>query len=134
MRDDPFPTCTNDTTPDHQTLWCIHIPGPDDVIAQPDRETANRAAEAHNAAIERHWAQFPRTDDDPPKSALMAVVKPWPWSATAHAVSLQAQAEWERRARPFRPGSSRANNALTEPLRVSALRETILRADFVPKT
>lgn len=61
------------------TLWCLHIPGPDDVFAAPDRATADRWAEQHNAALDRacrHW---------PSREAMTGGVIEYPWSAERHA-------------------------------------------------
>lgn len=69
-------------------LWCIHIPGPDDVYAASSRAAAERMAETHNEAVNRLIARNPLTENDPPVGAMMAAVIPWPWDADAHAVNL----------------------------------------------
>lgn len=81
------------------TLWCIRIPGPDDLYAQPDHAAAVTAAERHNAAVrqylDKQYAKRTRDDLDPQDDALMAVVEPWPWSAKSHAEALIREAERE---------------------------------------
>ena len=65
-------------------LWCIHVHGPDSVIAQPDRETALRRAHAWNSV----WLLKMCADMHPHDPVLWAVPAPWPHSAAAHAASL----------------------------------------------
>jgi hypothetical protein len=69
-------------------LWCMHIPGPDDVYATPSREAAQEMADKHNEAMRRFWERHPRTEHDPSDAALTAVVVPWMWSAEDHADAL----------------------------------------------
>ena len=71
-------------------LWCIRIPGPDDITAQPSREQAETEAEVHNLSVCRYIASLKRPLDknDVRTISLMAVVEPWPWSAEAHAANL----------------------------------------------
>jgi hypothetical protein len=66
-------------------LWCVHIPGPDDLYAHPSRDACEAHATAFNERMRRYWADNPRTENDPTEAALTAVVIPWPWSAEAHA-------------------------------------------------
>jgi hypothetical protein len=68
-------------------LWCIHIPGPDDIHAARDREHAEQMANVHNAFMRR---QFLRgwSENDPPFEGCLALVAPWPWDAAAHAEDL----------------------------------------------
>lgn len=70
------------TTPE---LWCVHIPGPDDLYAAVSREEAQKHADALNAAISRFYQKNPRTENHPSEVAMTAVVVPWPWDAVSHA-------------------------------------------------
>lgn len=63
------------------TLWCLHIPGPDDVFAAPDRATADRWAEQHNASLDRAFWGW----GWPTREAMTGVVIEYPWSAERHA-------------------------------------------------
>ncbi len=71
------------------TLWCLHIPGPDDVFAAPDRERAERWVAEHNAWLDRmFWeggiefgGNWPERHD--------AVCIEWPWSSERHAEDLR---------------------------------------------
>lgn len=42
------------TTAPAEKLWCIHIPGPDDLCAAPDQQTAQKMADKHNAAMREY--------------------------------------------------------------------------------
>jgi hypothetical protein len=63
-------------------LWCIHLIGPDDLIAMPDRETADRQA----ASFAKSWTDYRNRriaehPDDPSNDyfpEVAAVVIPWP--------------------------------------------------------
>ena len=46
-------------------LWCVHIPGPDDIYAHPDRAAADKHAAEFNAAMQGYWQRHPRTENDP---------------------------------------------------------------------
>ena len=71
------------------TLWCVRLEGPDDLIAQSDREAADAYAEQHHAMVKRLIACNPGVEDDGITEASMrAIVEPWPWSAEAHAKAL----------------------------------------------
>lgn len=59
-------------------LWCLHIEGPDDVMAAPSKEEADSVAEASNRYFTEHFAD----------SGLRAKVVPWPHSARSHAEDL----------------------------------------------
>lgn len=75
------------------TLWCMHVPGPDEVYARASREDAEQAAEKHNAAVRGFLEAASLQVDDLPN--LMAVVIPWPWSAERHAENLRRNIERE---------------------------------------
>lgn len=73
------------------TLWCMNIPGPDDIFAAPDRSTAEKWAAEHNAWLDQQFWEG-RIEFDgywPNRSAMTAVVIEWPWSAEAHANNLK---------------------------------------------
>ena len=65
------------------TLWAVHIAGPDDVIAAKDRAEADAKA----AEINDLWERFTqRADYDPELDPRWhATVIPWPGSAEDHA-------------------------------------------------
>lgn len=66
-------------------LWCMHIPGPDDIYAAPDYETAKKMAEKHNAAMEQYIEKLPWC-----KNMVTAKVIEWPGDdAASHAESLR---------------------------------------------
>lgn len=73
-------------------LWCIRIPGPDDVWAMRSKEAAEAAAEKHNAAITKWYAQQTDMKYLPTLENMKAVVEPWPWSEKCHKESLAEQA------------------------------------------
>jgi len=60
-------------------LWCIHVEGPDDMIAMPSKETAERDAEIMNNG----WRG--RRDPSPNDPGFNAVAVEWPYSAEQHA-------------------------------------------------
>lgn len=66
-------------------LWCVHILGPDDVIAFPDRQSAEREAATINEAMADHAARRPSDDNWP---LLKAVVEAWPYSSEEHAADI----------------------------------------------
>jgi hypothetical protein len=72
-------------------LWAVHVEGPDDMLAMPDRSFAESYAQTINALYER-FTQRPDHDAylDP---RWHGVVVPWPYSAESHAESLTEQAE-----------------------------------------
>lgn len=67
------------------TLWCVHIIGPDDVIAFPDKASAEREAALINDAMTRFIAVREPDDNWPTLKAVAAV---WPWSPETHAEDL----------------------------------------------
>lgn len=78
-------------------LWCIHIPGPDEVHARADREDAERAAAEHNAALKRFAARQAIPFDTDEWKAATAVVIPWPGTPESHAADLRRNIEEECR-------------------------------------
>lgn len=66
-------------------LWCVHIIGPDDVIAFPDRASAEREASILNEASRRSAKKHA---DDAVWPRWSAEVIPWPHSAESHAADL----------------------------------------------
>ena len=46
-----------------EKLWCIHIPGSDDLYAAPSRETAEWMAASHNAAVKKFFDHNPEKLD-----------------------------------------------------------------------
>jgi len=65
-------------------LWCVHVQGPDDVIAMPSKSAALEHANDLNALFGRH----PYEEGDP---IMRAVVIEWPHSADSHAADLVIQ-------------------------------------------
>lgn len=63
-----------------ETLWCLHILGPDDVYPAPSRAYAEVAADVHNARFRKISKE----------SGVMceAIVAPWPHDAESHARGL----------------------------------------------
>lgn len=68
----------------NETLWCVHIPGPDDLYAAVNRGEAQRHADALNRAIRRYFEQNPRTENDASEESMTALVIPWPWDTESH--------------------------------------------------
>lgn len=72
------------------TLWALHVPGPDDLLAAPSREEAVRVAAIFNPTMEsfqaKTWSRY-----SPPAGASLAHVVPWPGTADEHAAAL---ADW----------------------------------------
>lgn len=69
-------------------LWAMHIPGPDDIYAAPSKEAAEHMAKLHNASMDAFFEKHPRTQDDPSKVCVTAVVVPWPFGAEDHAEAI----------------------------------------------
>lgn len=74
-------------------LWMLHIQGPDDVVAAPSKDEADKVAEAFNA----HWGEYlakqraasiaaGQNPDHWP--SITAVVVEWDGTAAAHAKSV----------------------------------------------
>lgn len=76
------------------TLWCVHVPGPDDLYAAASHAAAQAHADALNAAMARFNERHPRTENDPSEESMAAVVIPWPWDAESHAADV---AKWGNR-------------------------------------
>lgn len=71
------------------SLWCIHIPGPDECHAAPSEAAAHHMAAKHNAAMTAYFEKNPDPDGvGPLRESTLATVKPWPWSAEDHADDL----------------------------------------------
>lgn len=76
--------------PTTEKLWCIHIPGPDDLHAAPSRAIAERMAERHNRDMQEFF------DKSPEKLSQWALtvdqckaqVIEWPHGADEHAEEL----------------------------------------------
>lgn len=68
------------------TLWCIHVDGPDDVIAAPSYTEAARRCLEINAEIVKYFGPELATDENMPW--IFARPDTWPWSAESHAESL----------------------------------------------
>ena len=75
-------------------LWCVHILGPDDVIAYPDRASAEHDATLINEAMAQHVARNPPADSWP---LLRAAVELWPHNAESHAEDLARNIRLEER-------------------------------------
>jgi hypothetical protein len=63
----------------------VHVQGPDTLVAQPDRETAERRAAEQNAVIEKIMEAREPSPYDP---MLHCVARPWPYTAKGHAEDL----------------------------------------------
>jgi hypothetical protein len=71
------------------TLWCIHIPGPDEYHAAPSETVANHMAAKHNAAMTEFFKKRPDPDGiGPLPESCMATAMPWPFDAEEHAREL----------------------------------------------
>lgn len=83
------------STPNEQLnaspLYCLHIPGPDEVHAAPNKAEAEAAASAFNAIMRKHLEGKPHSEFAPSVESCLAVVKEWPFDADEHADAL---AEW----------------------------------------
>jgi len=72
----------------HDPLWCVHVPGPDDLWAEPSYAAAVATADRFNAMVRWKLAEQPVSENDPPVASLLAVVILWPGSAESHATEL----------------------------------------------
>lgn len=63
------------------TLWCVHVTGPDDMVAVADYPTAVRLANRVNGFLERLLKDYDERFDPHP----WAQPEPWPYSPTLHA-------------------------------------------------
>lgn len=66
-----------------ETLWCLHILGPDDVYPAPDRATAQLWA-AQWTVWHHRRNPMPRAYDP----VVSWIVAPWPHDAASHAEGL----------------------------------------------
>ena len=64
-------------------LWCVHVEGPDSLIPQPDRETAERRAKEWNSGIALSGVL---NHENSPHIHCKAI--PWAYTAASHAASL----------------------------------------------
>lgn len=77
---------TTTTTAPAEKLWCIHIPGPDDLCAAPDQQTAQKMADKHNAAMREY---IEKNKPSWGMEMITAEVIEWPHDADeSHAESL----------------------------------------------
>lgn len=74
-------------------LWCIRIPGGDDIFAKESREAAEAAAAEHNKYLNEWYPTQTELKREllPTLEQMQAVVEPWPWGGTSHAEDLQDQ-------------------------------------------
>lgn len=68
--------------------WCVHIPGPDDLYAQPSKEAADKLAAEHNRVMGEWYDSEPRGPHYPVRESIMAEVIEWPHEPVS-------DAEWE---------------------------------------
>lgn len=64
------------------TLWCVHILGPDDVIAAPSHEAAAVHARELNKAVHGRRSS-------PDDILCFAYAAPWPYSREDHAEAVK---------------------------------------------
>jgi len=67
-------------------LWCVHVRGPDTLVAQPSLRVATERAAEVNSTIETAWNRRTPSEFDPEKP--VASVLPWPYTAEGHAADL----------------------------------------------
>jgi hypothetical protein len=72
-------------------LWCIHVEGPDDIIAMPSKEMAQRDADTMN----KNWHNRSRMSRLDP--IFRAVVKLYPGTPAQHDAELRRNYDAERR-------------------------------------
>ena len=71
-------------------LWCIHIPGPDEVHAAPSKDAADHVAAKHNAAMATYYASgATNLEFAPPIESVQAVAIKWPHDQQSHADELR---------------------------------------------
>lgn len=71
-------------------LWCIHIPGTDEVHAAPSKEAADHMAAKHNAAMATYYASGNlNLECAPPLESVQASVIKWPHDQQSHADELR---------------------------------------------
>lgn len=64
-------------------LWCVHILGPDEMVAKESYEAAEKHARELTDAL---YESTPLTGD----ILCLPIVAVWPWSADAHRTALAA--------------------------------------------
>lgn len=74
-------------------LWCIRIPGPDDIFAKGSKADAEAAANEHNKWLEEWYPVQTELKREllPTLEQMKAFVEPWPYSSRDHAESLRDQ-------------------------------------------
>lgn len=68
-------------------LWCVHVTGPDDIIAMPTYEACIALCDKINGYVERIRAAHL---DDPNWPITRAYPAPYPWSDEQYAAALRA--------------------------------------------
>ena len=72
-------------------LWCIHIPGPDEVHAAPSKEAADHMAAKHNAVMATYYASGAlNLEFAPTLENVQAAVIKWPYDKSSHYDELSA--------------------------------------------
>ena len=69
----------------NRMLWCVHVYGPDSLVAQPDFETAVARAKEQQDYIDSWYNDREVTEHDP---IVFCWAEPWPWSEDRHAADL----------------------------------------------
>jgi hypothetical protein len=67
-------------------LWCVHLHGPDTLIAQPDLATAEARAKKWQKEWDAYLAK--KGDSSPFDPKITWQAEEWPYSAKAHAHDL----------------------------------------------
>lgn len=78
-------SATTTVEADPETLWAVHIEGPDSVIARPSKDDARRDAAELNAQYVKYKQRPDASEDD---ARWHATVVPWHGSAKEHAEAL----------------------------------------------
>jgi len=71
-----------------EKLWAIHLPGPDDIHAAPNKDAAHHMAERHNTVMTEYLAKRPQLMDAEfgvLRESVMASVVVWDGTAESHA-------------------------------------------------
>jgi hypothetical protein len=66
-----------------EALWCVHVLGPDTLIAQPDQATAETRAKAWQESWDAYLAK--KNDSSPFDPTITYAAEQWPYTAEAHA-------------------------------------------------
>lgn len=79
---------TSGTEPDGlaSTLWAVHVQGPDSLIAQPDKATAEQRADEWTRMAAQVRERAIAEGMDLPN--LVCVAAPWPYDPASHAEEL----------------------------------------------